>query len=107
MWGSDRSPEPYYCVSFLPKRATAPAAAATSAVYVPPPAVRRGGDNAALGERWKGAPDGPAVLATHGDDGHVFLPELACSACGEALDAGSIRVVPQDRSHSGAVTVEG
>ena len=59
------------------------------------------------GERWKGAPDGPAVLATHGDDGHVFLPELACSVCAESLEAGSIRVVPEDRPHSGAVAVEG
>ena len=59
------------------------------------------------GERWKGAPDGPAVLATHGDDAHVFLSELACSACGEALDAAAIRVVPLDRIRSEAVASDG
>ena len=59
------------------------------------------------GERWKGAPDGPAVLATHGEDAHLFLPELACSACGEALAATAIRVVPEDRFRSGVGTSDG
>lgn len=49
------------------------------------------------GERWKGAREGPAVLASHGADGHLFLPELACSACGDVLDAPSVQVVPADR----------
>ena len=59
------------------------------------------------GERWKGAPDGPAVLATHGDDAHVFLPELACSACGEGLDAAAIGVVPAGRVRSGVGRSDG
>ena len=59
------------------------------------------------GERWKGAPDGPAVIATHGDDDHVFVPELACSMCGDALHAASIGVVPVERVHSGSDTVPG
>ncbi|MDQ2677681.1 MAG: helix-turn-helix transcriptional regulator [Actinomycetota bacterium] len=59
------------------------------------------------GERWKGASDGPAVLATHGDDDHLFLPELACSACGEALDAAAIRVVPVNLVHSEAAGSDG
>ncbi len=54
------------------------------------------------GERWKGAADGPAVLATHGGDDHPFVPELACSACGATLHEAAIRVVPGDRVRSGS-----
>ncbi len=59
------------------------------------------------GERWKGASDGPAVLATHGSDGHPFLPELACSVCAAALEPTSIVVVPEDRSRSGPTATAG
>ena len=33
------------------------------------------------GERWHGAPDGPALVVTHTDCGRAFQPELHCSGC--------------------------
>jgi DNA-binding HxlR family transcriptional regulator len=51
----------------------------------------------AWGERWKGAPEGPAVVATHGSDAHPFVPELACSACDAVLHAPALEVRPADR----------
>ncbi len=46
------------------------------------------------GERWRPAPDGPAVVATHQHCGGVFVPELACSVCDQAVSLGSLLIAP-------------
>jgi DNA-binding HxlR family transcriptional regulator len=46
------------------------------------------------GERWRPAPDGPAVVATHRVCGAWFVPELACSACHRIVESRSLQIVP-------------
>lgn len=46
------------------------------------------------GERWRPAPDGPAVVATHDHCGEVFVPELTCSVCDHAVSLGSLVIAP-------------
>jgi DNA-binding HxlR family transcriptional regulator len=44
------------------------------------------------GERWRPAPDGPAVVATHQHCRAGFVPELACSACDHAVTLDSLLI---------------
>ena len=48
----------------------------------------------AWGERWKPAPDGPAVLATHDACAQPFVPDLACSGCHATLTRRTVVVTP-------------
>ena len=45
----------------------------------------------AWGERWRAAPDGPTVVATHQACGGLFLPRFTCSECNRELDPSAIR----------------
>jgi DNA-binding HxlR family transcriptional regulator len=44
------------------------------------------------GERWRPAPDGLAVVATHQNCGAGFVPELMCSACDRAVTLDSLLI---------------
>jgi len=57
----------------------------------------------AWGERWRPAPDGPAVLARHRSCGAWFAPELGCSACGKVLHSIDVRASPADLGSGGRV----
>ena len=46
----------------------------------------------AWGERWHPAPDGPALVTTHGPCGAAFVPELCCSACDEPLQRAAVAI---------------
>lgn len=45
------------------------------------------------GERWRPAPDGPAVVATHQHCGAGFVPVLTCSACDGAVSRRALLIV--------------
>jgi DNA-binding HxlR family transcriptional regulator len=45
----------------------------------------------AWGDRWAPLPEGPPVVLTHTACGHEIVPQMACPACGEALEARSVR----------------
>ena len=45
------------------------------------------------GDRWMSGPPGPPVELRHNACGHVMLPELACPACGEWLEARDVEAV--------------
>ena len=40
------------------------------------------------------APDGPPLQLIHRDCGEIADAHLACSVCGEAIDAGNVKSVP-------------
>lgn len=50
------------------------------------------------GERWRPAPDGPAVVATHRACGGAFVPELSCSACDGVVERTSLLIEAPTRS---------
>jgi DNA-binding HxlR family transcriptional regulator len=50
-------------------------------------AMRQWGDRHA-------APDGPPLQLIHRDCGEIADAHLACSVCGEAIDAGNVKSVP-------------
>jgi DNA-binding HxlR family transcriptional regulator len=50
----------------------------------------------AWGERWRPAPDGPAIVATHRTCGGPFVPELACSSCTGTLSGPTVHADPSD-----------
>jgi DNA-binding HxlR family transcriptional regulator len=50
----------------------------------------------AWGERWRPAPEGPALVATHRACGGAFVPTLRCSRCDEILHRPEIDVVVSD-----------
>lgn len=45
------------------------------------------------GERWRPAPDGPSVVATHRSCGAAFVPELACSVCRQIVEPSALQIV--------------
>ena len=45
------------------------------------------------GERWRPAPDGLAVLASHRPCGSGFDPHLTCSECRAVVEPGSLQIV--------------
>lgn len=49
------------------------------------------------GDRWMAKGARPAITLTHTDCGHATTPTLTCSACGDALDAGSVQAHLADR----------
>lgn len=46
------------------------------------------------GDRWAPLPEGPPTVLTHVACGQDVRPHMACPACGEALDARSMRLRP-------------
>jgi DNA-binding HxlR family transcriptional regulator len=48
----------------------------------------------AWGDRWARPKEGSPILFVHEGCGHRFQPQVTCSACGEALNAGAVKARP-------------
>jgi DNA-binding HxlR family transcriptional regulator len=48
----------------------------------------------AWGDRWARPKQGSPILFVHKGCGHHFQPLVTCSACGETIDAPSVRALP-------------
>lgn len=48
----------------------------------------------AWGDRWARPKQGSPILFVHRGCGHHFQPRVSCSACGETIDAQSVRALP-------------
>lgn len=48
----------------------------------------------AWGDRWARPKEGSPILFVHKGCGRQFLPQVTCSACGEAITAGTVTALP-------------
>src|SRR5437879_3114035 len=58
----------------------------------------------AWGDRWVAPDAGPPLRFRHRDCGELFTPTVSCSACGEAIAAQDVEVVPGPGGRAGRGT---
>ncbi|MBB5909876.1 winged helix-turn-helix transcriptional regulator [Actinoalloteichus hymeniacidonis] len=58
----------------------------------------------AWGDRWATPPGGPPITFRHRDCGHSFTPTVACSECGQPIEAEDVDPVPGPGAQAGPGT---